>query len=224
MNNESIRNRLTQYRSIAHVAFSAMNRFPLNNSFRGATVKYGLSMLKGCKIRNHGTNNVIRIGDFSRLINCTIEFHGNNNTLVIGDRCLCNEACFWMEEDNNQVLLGDHTHLSGNVQLSVLEGTSIQVGQDCLFSDGIDIRTGDSHSLVEKGTQNRLNPSESITIGEHVWVGRGVTILKGTVIADHCVIGAASLLCKKHEIPNCVLVGTPAKEVKQNIDWINDRI
>ena len=193
---------------------------------RGGGVKpdIGLSLLKGCKIVNRGANNRIVIGDYSRLINCTITISGSNNTIYIGDHCVCNHASFWIEDDNNSIRLGEHTTLCGAIQLATIEGTKIEIGKRCLFSSKIDIRTGDSHSLIQKGTRNRLNRSSSVKIGNHVWIGTGVTILKGTSIADNCMIGAASLLCKQYSNPNCVIAGIPAKEVKHDIDWMAERI
>ena len=70
----------------------------------------------------------------------------------------------------------------------------------------------------------RINPSLSIGIGDHVWVGTKVTMLKGTQVPRDCVVGAGSLLCRAYEHPNCVIAGVPAKEVKQDIDWMRERI
>ena len=155
-------------------------------TIRGGGVKpdIGLSLLKGCKIVNRGTNNRIVIGDYSRLINCTITISGSNNTIYIDNRCVCNHASFWIEDDGNSIRLGEHTALCGEIQLAAIEGTEIEIGKDCLFSSKIDIRTGDSHSLIQQGTRSRLNYSASIKIGDHVWIGTGVTALKGTAIPN----------------------------------------
>ena len=224
MNNESVKNLIIRHQALAQTALTIFNRLPLNNSLSGAKAETGLSYLKGCKIQNHGKNNIIRIGDFSRLIHCTIQIYGNDNVISIGDYCTCNEAVFWLEDNCSRIQIGDHTRLSGSIQLSAIEGTEIRIGNDCLFSSDIDIRNGDSHSLVRNGTRERINPSEPVVIGDHVWVGKGVTILKGTIVPDNCVVGAASLLCKPYKTANCVLAGVPAKEVKQDINWLNERI
>lgn len=224
MNKTGLIDRVNRHRTFFRFAFSAYNKLPFNNSFRGAKISFGLSYIKKCKIRSHGKNNKIIVGDFSRLIGCTISIRGNNNTIRIGDRCLCRNAVFCIEDDNNTIEVGDETAMHGEISLSVIEGTAITIGRECLFSSKINIRTGDSHSLVQKGTMNRINPSRSIDIGDHVWIGMGVTILKGTRIADHCVVGAASLLNKVYERPNCVIAGVPAKEVKENVDWVAERI
>ena len=61
-------------------------------------------------------------------------------------------------------------------------------------------------------------------IGNHVWIGTRVTILKGTTVAENCMVGAASLLCKSYTAPNCVLAGVPANEVKHDVDCLAERI
>ena len=218
---------MTKHRRILWVGFRLFDMLPFNNAFplrKGLRIETGLSYLRGCKIINHGKNNTLVVGDFSRLQGCTITISGSNNVIQIGDRCMCNQACFCIEDDNNTIRLDDRTLLCGKIELAAIEGTSIEIGKECLFSSNIDIRTGDSHSLLQKGTGTRINPSKSIRIGDHVWVGRSVTILKGTTVPENCMVGAASLLCKAYVKPNCVLAGVPAREVKQDIEWIGERI
>lgn len=180
--------------------------------------------MKGCKIINHGSNNRIIIGDFSRLNQCAFHFFGSNNTVLIDEFCSCNQADFWIEDNGNTIHLGEHTSLCGRIQLAAMEGTEIEIGKDCLFSSNIAMRTGDSHSLIQCDTGERINSSKSIIIGDHVWIGTGVTVLKGTYVASHCVVGACSLLCKEYREENCVLTGVPGKVVKQGIDWKKERI
>lgn len=206
------------------MALGLFNKVPFNNSWGGVKPNIGLSIVKGCKIVNRGQNNRIIIGDYSRLLDCTITIRGNDNIIRIGSRCTCKQAVFCIEDNSNVIELGNETSLCGQIQLAAIERTTIKVGERCLFSSKIDIRTGDSHSLVQKGTAKRLNYSASIDIGNHVWVGTGVTILKGTSIAENCMVGASSLLCKRYSNPNCVIAGVPAKEVKRNIDWMAERI
>ena len=225
MNKDKIVQFVARHRKIASVSIKLCNRLIFNNkNRRGVTAEYSFALLRGCKIVNKGSNNRIIIGDYSRLNHCTFHFFGSDNTVVIDEFCFCNQADFWIEDDGNTIHLGKHTSLSGKIQLAAMEGTRIEIGQDCLFSSNIAIRTGDSHSLIQYDTGKRINRSKSIVIGEHVWVGTNVTILKGTHIPSHSVVGACSLLCKEYSTPNCVLAGVPAKEAKYNVDWKTERI
>lgn len=169
MNKQKLREIIDSHRKLFRIAFGVVNRSPLNNSCHGGVKPdIGLSLLRKCKIVNRGMNNRIIIGDYSRLFDCSINIFGSNNTIYIGDHCVCNHASFWIEDDNNSIRLGEHTALCGAIQLATIEGTKIEIGKDCLLSSKIDIRTGDSHSLIQKGTRKRLNPSVSVKIGDHV--------------------------------------------------------
>lgn len=50
------------------------------------------------------------------------------------------------------------------------------------------------HSILDSATQDRLNPSDSITIQPRVWLCRGVTVLKGCTIGPDTVVGGYSIV------------------------------
>lgn len=196
------------------------NKLRVNRTNR---LDMGVCLLKKTKIDINGRNNQIVIQDFSRLINCHIYIFGDNNKIVIGERCFLNNAEFYIEDSQNMISLGKHTSISGKTHLAAIEGTNIIIGQDCMFSSDIHFRTGDSHSIVDLDN-NRINPSQDIKIGNHVWVGTKVTCLKNTEIADNCIIGATATVCSKHLKPNCIIGGVPAKILKENVNWTRKRI
>lgn len=224
MDKQTILTVTQKYRGLFRGLFTLHNRFPFVNRFHGKlSVRWGLSYLKGCRFTG-GAGNTVIIGDYARLKNCRFHIEGTGNTVIIGNWCFCDHADFWIEDDGNTISLGEHTALCGDIQLAAMEGTSITIGADCLFSSPVRLRTGDSHSLLDQETGRRLNPSRSITIGKHVWVGTQATILKGAQIPDGCVVGACSLLTGNYSTPNAVLAGVPARELRQNVSWTQERI
>jgi len=62
---------------------------------------------------------------------------------------------------------------------------------------------------VSKG---KLKP---VIIGRNVWIENSVTILKGSVISDNCIIGACSVVTGKCFAENTVLAGNPAREIRK---------
>ena len=104
-----------------------------------------------------------------------------------------------------------------------MEGTSVIMGDNCLGSANIEIRSGDSHSIFNYQNE-RINRSRDIEIGKHVWIGQGVFILKGSRIPDNCVVGASSVITKEFSDNNCIIAGNPAKVVKREIIWDGNRI
>jgi acetyltransferase-like isoleucine patch superfamily enzyme len=87
-----------------------------------------------------------------------------------------------------------------------------------MISTNVTIRTGDSHSIYDKTTNEFLNNNSSVIIEDHVWIGDDVTILKGVKISSGSIVGTKSLVTK--DVPtNSVTVGIPSKVVKNNIIW-----
>ena len=99
---------------------------------------------------------------------------------------------------------------------------SVTIGKDCMFSSDVNLWPSDAHVIFDKANNIINRPNEkSIIIGDHVWVGYGVTILKNTKIASGCIIGAKSVVSGEFNNSNSIIVGsgTDIREVKHNINW-----
>lgn len=149
---------------------------------------------------------------------CIFRFTGKNNVVKIGKNCMLRNVTFWIEDDNNEIIIGDGVTMESNIQLAACESTSITIGDDCMFSHDIFVRTTDSHPIYDLDGK-RINLAKSVVIGNHVWVGMQTLILKGSKVADGSVIGARSLVNKNLYSPNTIYVGGPIKTVKDGIIW-----
>lgn len=92
-----------------------------------------------------------------------------------------------------------------------------------MFSKDIVFRTGDSHSIVDENGI-RINLSKDISIGNHVWVGNMVIVTKGAFVGDNCILGTGSIVTKAFRESNVILAGSPARIVKERINWLRKRI
>lgn len=118
------------------------------------------------------------------------------------------------------IVIGRGMTSTGKINIDLCNSSGdVIIGENCLFSWGIAIRTGDYHAVMERGTHNVINLNRSVHIGNHVWVGSDVTILKGTTIPDNCVVGANATVAKQFTETNCAIAGNPARVIKTNIDW-----
>lgn len=169
-----------------------------------------------------GNNNRILIGKNCKIRNTIFIVHGNNNVIRLEDNISCYGAEFDLRQNNNRIVVGEGTSFHGRggypVHIVSDEGSGILIGKDCMLSKDIQIRSSDSHSIVDL-TGKRLNPAEDVVIGDHVWVCFGATLLKGTHIPGHCVVAADAVCTKKYSEEHCVVAGNPAKVVKRDIDW-----
>lgn len=70
------------------------------------------------------------------------------------------------------------------------------LGQDVMIGRNAIIYDSDFHRLNNKDGKV-MNPSIPVIIGDHVWIGTNVMILKGTEIGSNSVIGANTLVKTK---------------------------
>lgn len=119
---------------------------------------------------------------------------------------------------NSTIVVGSRLTPTGSMNISAAEGTSVTIGNDCMFAVDIDIRSDDAHPIFSRSTGQRLNQSRSVTIGNHVWLGPHVAVLSGASIGNGSVIGYRSVV--KGVIPeHSIAVGIPAKVTKSDIVW-----
>ena len=93
------------------------------------------------------------------------------------------------------------------------------MGNNILIGWNVNIRDSDGHNILNINNNEILNPNKSIEIGNHVWIGSYVDILKGASINDNSIIGFKSLVTKKYTEKNVIIAGSPAKIIKTNINW-----
>lgn len=89
----------------------------------------------------------------------------------------------------------------------------ITIGENVDINDNFTIMTHDFGTFVFRNLYHDFVPSSGkVTIGNNIYIGRDVTILKGVTIGDNCIIGLGSIVTK--DIPaNSVVCGVPAKVV-----------
>lgn len=215
---------MKQYPFLMDLIAFIYNLIHKNNAWKYKSVIIAKGVfLKNVKFSITGKNNKIIIGRKARLRDCKIKIYGNNCLLKIGGgSTIISKTSFWLQDDNCEITIGrDFTMESGHIAST--EGDSITIGNDCMFSNDIEIRNGDSHSIIRVNTDDRINWAESVTIGNHVWLTAHVRVLKGSCIADNSIIANSSIVTNQLNVPNAIYGGTPAKMLKTDINWDRDR-
>lgn len=172
-----------------------------------------------------GDGNTIVINPGCILEDTTFFIRGSNHQIVIGKGCSFGKgSVIWFEDHHGALTIGDGTGF-GSVHVAVTEPYSrIDIGKDCLFSSDIDIRTGDSHSIVDLDSGVRTNSATNVKIHDHVWVGAHSIILKGATVCENSVVATASVVTQDFSEANVVLAGNPAVVVKRSVGWLRERI
>lgn len=93
-------------------------------------------------------------------IRCVRNYHTNNNVICLENNVSAYGAEFHIEQDNNCLNIKKGTTFHGRngypVHIALDEGSSITINEDCMFSNGIQIRSTDSHSIIDS-TGKRIN-------------------------------------------------------------------
>lgn len=193
------------------------NRWGLSNSLK-KSIKSKVIILGNLlhtSIQVQG-NSMLIIERGCRTRNASFILNGNNNRVVLEENVFFSGK-IELFGDGNEIKIGNNTRING-ADFIVHNGTKVEIGTGCLFSTSIDVRTIDSHFIFNSDGE-RINPDRDIYIGNHVWIGRMVSILKGSQIEDGSIIGSMSLV--SGFIPKDVIaVGVPAKVIKEKITWM----
>jgi acetyltransferase-like isoleucine patch superfamily enzyme len=173
-----------------------------------------------------GQDNRIEINKGCKLYDTMIRIRGDKNIIVFEEDCIVGKGCsFWMEGDNISIIIGRGTTFTRDVHFCTQEnGMSIKVGQDCMFSNNIIVRTSDSHPIYDVESGKRINAPAKVVIGNHVWIAPNAKIMKGSEIDDNSIIGSDTMVISGKIDSNTLAVGHPAKVVKTNIRWTREAL
>ncbi|TQV77233.1 hypothetical protein FLL45_04615 [Aliikangiella marina] len=171
-----------------------------------------------------GNHNTIIIHEGVKFNQVSFNIFGDFNQVIVSQNCQFNGPSeIWMQDDNCFISIGEHSTFEGVLLSATESGSKLMIGNDCMFSYDVDVRTGDSHAIISRDSGRRINYAKDITFGEHVWVASHCVFLKGSVIPSGSVVANSSLVNKAFDQENVILAGRPAEIVKSNIEWHRER-
>lgn len=135
---------------------------------------------------------------------------------------------------DGRISVGQNSILGG---ARIISRAEIAIGERALFSWGIFIQDFDPHPVnareraeqlrsmtkrrvsrerlgdvdEDPASNTRAFPMKCITIGDDVWIGANVIILKGAHIGKGSVVAAGSVVCSGRYPDNALLAGNPAR-------------
>lgn len=119
--------------------------------------------------------------------------------------------CAGEETGTIKIRIGAGTYINRNTMLDASH--QLEIGVNCAIGPGCYL-TDHDHGIdptLPPLSQPLINAPTRL--GNEVWLGAHVVVLKGVTIGDRAVIGAGSVVTK--DIPaNAIAVGTPARVVR----------
>ncbi len=107
--------------------------------------------------------------------------------------------------------IGNSNWFSNNITLCA--NKKISIGNGCQIGDHDAIYDCDFHEIDPTTRHLSFGQTSPVVIGNNVWLGSRVIVLKGVTIGDNSLVGAMSTVTKS--IPaNCVAVGIPSHIIR----------
>ena len=163
------------------------------------------------KLRGNGKN--IRIGNNVSIFGDIDLRNRENGKIVICDNVALDNDCRFVAANDAPLKIGSGTGIGPYAIFNC--GVDVTIGENCLIAGFCQIQTSD-HG-IKAGTLIKNQPYQhgKIEIGNDVWIGSTVAILKDVSVEDGCVIGAKSLLRSGRFKKNSIIIGIPGRTVKK---------
>lgn len=126
---------------------------------------------------------------------------------------------------SNGVVVGDNVLFREpfTTTIDMTRPSLITIGHDVDINENFTIMTHDFSNFVFRNYYHDfVSCSGRVTIGNNIYFGRDVTILKGVSIGNNCIIGLGSVVTK--DIPdNSVACGIPCRVISSLDDYFKKR-
>lgn len=156
----------------------------------------GILSLGENRMRENGRSSILRMDKGS-----VLQVDGNFSFFYGADIILFQEA---------KLVLGRDSYINSDCKIRCRK--NIIIGNGCAISHDFTIMDSDFHKI------NGKDVSKSVIIGDHVWIGTRVTVLKGVKIGNGCIIAAGSVVTK--DIPSgCMAAGVPSRVIREAVEW-----
>lgn len=180
-----------------------------NLKLNNCSIEQSAFVIKGSSNSIHCQNVEIKKSD--------IRIVGTNNRVTIKSGVKLNKFKINIKGSGCTINIGENSTFEGCRIVNAGISNSITIGDDCMFSDHIEVWASDTHTIYDEN-DNIINKEKPITIGNKVWVGSHVKILKGVTISDGSIIGMGSIITKNTP-SNSLSIGSPNTVIKEKTHW-----
>lgn len=147
----------------------------------------------------------------------TINCSGSNNLIVIGKGAKISNLSMNITQSNSLIIIGKNVSIGRGSKINVTDNkgeASFIIGDDCMISSNVEIRTYDSHPIYDLSDKIINTGNNHVVIGRNVWVGQDAKILKGIKIGAGSIIGTASVVSRSID-KRSIAAGNPVRVIRE---------
>ncbi|SFQ83594.1 Hexapeptide repeat of succinyl-transferase [Hymenobacter arizonensis] len=136
--------------------------------------------------------------------------------IAIGDYCTLEQSIYFkfdgLWQAGPSIRIANRVFIGSGCEFNITK--TLTIGDDALIASGC--RFVDHDHGIHLGTcmRNQLGREQAITIGNDVWLGCDVVVLKGVTIGDGAVVAAGAVVTKSI-LPYEIWAGVPARKIGQ---------
>ena len=148
-----------------------------------------------------GKNNKIKISDGIKIINnLTIQGYIDNSIVEINKNFFCCNLLIQLGLDhenfgkieNCTIKIGANSSWENGKMIFYNSNSFVNIGSKCMFAGNVTLYNTDAHPVFDLKTNKIINKVKGITIGDHVWLGMNVTVLKNSFVPNNSIVGWGS--------------------------------
>ncbi|MFJ7749055.1 acyltransferase [Arthrobacter sp. NPDC097144] len=197
------------------VVLNVLSAYKDDNNNR---IAYDGPDILGVRIEFSGAGNTLTVAQNVRIDKLTVVFDCDNGTMSMGNSRFGRFSGWIRIGQDSEVRLGENVTTTNTCVISAVEGTSVIVGDDVMLASENELRADDGHAIFDVHSEKRVNHSENIIVGNHVWLAKRAVLLGGARVGSGSVIGFGSLV--SGAVPNnCVAAGVPARVIRRDVAW-----
>lgn len=170
---------------------------------RGSWIKFIYK--KNIHVDSHARFEISRNSDFL--------FETKESHLILKGKMLALNYLFIKVCGTGCIEIGERVFFNNCCSITCMN--KIKIGNDCLFGENVHIYDH-NHNYRQIGktiSQQGFSIGE-ITIGNNVWIGTNVTILKNVHIGNNCIIGAGCVVYKDVPEGNILFCNGEMKKIE----------
>jgi acetyltransferase-like isoleucine patch superfamily enzyme len=134
--------------------------------------------------------------------------------VVIGNKCVLENNVYFKYDGvwnkGPAIVIKDNVFIGNGCEFNIRK--NITIGNHSLIGSGCRFIDHDHGTKTGQLISQQSGPEQAIEIGEDVWLGCNVIILKGVKIGDGAVVAAGAIVTKSI-LANEIWAGVPAKKI-----------